>query len=61
MRQSLKGLLPNKEFDSIRNSGEGVEDMLQTEYLYTNSWLVLVFWYFCPAVQQSSPRHVYTH
>jgi len=30
MRQSLKGLLPNKEFDSIRNSGEGVEDMLQT-------------------------------
>ena len=29
MGQSLKGLLPNKKFDSIRNSGEGVEDMLQ--------------------------------
>lgn len=33
----------------------------ELEYVYTHSCLALKFCHFCPAVQQSCPRHTYTH
>lgn len=55
MIESLKSLLPNKEIESIGNSGDVVEDtihipLFELEYLHTNSCLTFMFWYFCPTV-----------